>query len=83
MNAVEIEEAVSALAEGPFDAAEFPYQFLTEAVGDVVRRLSNEVRTPGLVKLTAITVADCESMRLPASGRIPLVRSCSMLVTSG
>lgn len=28
MNAVEIEEAVSALAEGPFDAAEFPYQFL-------------------------------------------------------
>jgi len=28
MNAVEIKEAVSALAEGPFDAAEFPYQFL-------------------------------------------------------
>ena len=28
MNAVEIEEAVSALAEGPFDTAEFPYQFL-------------------------------------------------------
>jgi len=28
MNAVEIEEAVSALAEGPFEAAEFPYQFL-------------------------------------------------------
>jgi len=28
MNAVEIEEAVSALADGPFDAAEFPYQFL-------------------------------------------------------
>jgi hypothetical protein len=32
MNAVEIEEAVSALAEQPFDAAEFPYSFL-EAFG--------------------------------------------------
>lgn len=29
MNAVEIEEAVSALAEQPFDAAEFPFAFLT------------------------------------------------------
>ena len=28
MNAVEIEEAVAALAEQPFDAAEFPYAFL-------------------------------------------------------
>ncbi len=28
MNAVEIEEAVTELAENPFDAAEFPYQFL-------------------------------------------------------
>lgn len=34
-----------------------------EVVGHVVRRLSNEVKTPGLVKLTAITVADCTSMR--------------------
>jgi len=34
-----------------------------EAVGHVIRRLSNEVRTPGLVKLTAITVPDCEAMR--------------------
>lgn len=33
MNAVEIEEAVSALAERPFDAAEFPYLFL-EAFGN-------------------------------------------------
>lgn len=33
MNAVEIEEAVSALAERPFDAAEFPFQFL-EAFGN-------------------------------------------------
>jgi hypothetical protein len=28
MNAVEIEQAISELAEQPFDAAEFPYQFL-------------------------------------------------------
>src|SRR6202023_3777582 len=28
MNAVEIEEAVSALASSPFDAGEFPYAFL-------------------------------------------------------
>lgn len=28
MNAVEIEEAISALAEQPFDAAEFPFEFL-------------------------------------------------------
>jgi len=32
MNAVEIEEAISALAERPFDPAEFPYAFL-EAFG--------------------------------------------------
>lgn len=34
-----------------------------EAVSYVMRRLSNEVKTPGLIKLTAITVADCQSMR--------------------
>ena len=28
MNAVEIEEAISALAERPFEAEEFPYAFL-------------------------------------------------------
>ncbi len=33
MNAVEIEEAVSALAKCPFDAAEFPFDFL-EALGN-------------------------------------------------
>jgi len=41
MNAVEIEEAVSALAEQPFDAAEFPFQFLA-AFGNkdaTIRRL--------------------------------------------
>jgi hypothetical protein len=34
-----------------------------DVVGHVIRRLSNEVKTPGLVKLTAITVPDCEAMR--------------------
>ena len=33
MNAVEIEEQVSLLAEAPFDAGEFPFQFL-EAFGN-------------------------------------------------
>ncbi len=33
MNAVEIEEAISSLAEQPFDAATFPYAFL-EAFGN-------------------------------------------------
>jgi hypothetical protein len=28
MNAIEIEEAISALAEQPFDASEFPFAFL-------------------------------------------------------
>ncbi len=34
-----------------------------EVVGHVIRRLTNEVKTSGLVKLTAITVPDCETMR--------------------
>ena len=34
-----------------------------EAVGHVTRRLSNKVDTAGLVKMTVITVPDCESMR--------------------
>ncbi|GEP59647.1 hypothetical protein RSO01_68130 [Reyranella soli] len=34
-----------------------------EVVGHVIRRLSNEVKTRDLVKLTAITVADCRAMR--------------------
>jgi len=57
MNAVEIEEAVSALAERPFDAAEFPFQFL-EAFGNkatTIKRLravkgsTNASELPGAV----------------------------------
>ena len=55
MNAIEIEEAVSALAAQPFDAQEFPFAFLT-AFGNketTVRRLrsasSNSSDVPGAV----------------------------------
>jgi hypothetical protein len=34
-----------------------------EAVAPVLKRLSNKVNTPGLVKLTALTFEDCEIMR--------------------
>lgn len=34
-----------------------------EVVGHVIQRLSNDVKTAGLVKLTAITVDDCQQMR--------------------
>jgi hypothetical protein len=37
MNAVEIEEAISALVEQAFDAAEFPFAFL-QAFGNKRRR---------------------------------------------
>jgi hypothetical protein len=43
MNAVEIEEAVSRLAEQPFDAENLPYEFL-EAFGNketTIRRLKS------------------------------------------
>src|ERR1700692_4843278 len=43
MNAVEIEEAISALAERPFDPAEFPFAFL-QAFGNketTLKRLRN------------------------------------------
>jgi hypothetical protein len=37
MNAVEIEQAISALAEQPFDAAEFPYAFLAACRSGIFR----------------------------------------------
>ena len=35
-----------------------------EAVGPVIRRLSNKVETKGLAKLTTLTMEDCTKMRL-------------------
>lgn len=63
MNAVEIEEAVSALAERPFDGAEFPYQFL-EAFGNkeaTIKRLragaTNKSDLGGVLQTNNIHIA--------------------------
>ncbi|MGG5812217.1 class I SAM-dependent DNA methyltransferase [Falsiroseomonas sp. CW058] len=65
MNAVEIEEAVSALAERPFDPAEFPYAFL-EAFGNketTLKRLrsgaSNKSDLGGVLQTNNIHIAIC------------------------
>ncbi len=67
MNAVEIEEAISALAERPFDAAEFPYAFL-EAFGNketTLKRLrsgaSNKSDVGGVLQTNNIHIATCQS----------------------
>lgn len=63
MNAVEIEEAVSALAEQPFDPAEFPYAFLA-AFGNketTLKRLrsgvSNKSDLGGVLQVNNIHIA--------------------------
>ncbi|MGD9729013.1 MAG: class I SAM-dependent DNA methyltransferase [Nitrospiraceae bacterium] len=63
MNAVEIEEAISALAERPFDAAEFPFAFL-EAFGNketTIKRLrkgeSNKSDLGGVLQTNNIHIA--------------------------
>jgi MmeI, DNA-methyltransferase domain/MmeI, N-terminal domain/MmeI, helicase spacer domain len=65
MNAVEIEEAVSALAEQPFDADEFPFAFL-EAFGNkatTIKRLrsgaSNKSDIGGVLQTNNIHIAVC------------------------
>ncbi|MBT9470933.1 MAG: DNA methyltransferase [Pseudomonadota bacterium] len=67
MNAVEIEEAISALAERPFDAEEFPYAFL-EAFGNketTLKRLrkgeSNKSDLGGVLQTNNIHIAVCKS----------------------
>lgn len=66
MNAVEIEEAVSNLAEQPFDAQEFPYAFL-EAFGNkatTIKRLrtgaSNKSDLEGVLQTSNIHIKVCE-----------------------
>src|SRR5438270_12680461 len=63
MNAVEIEQAVSALAEQPFDAAEFPFVFL-QAFGNketTLRRLragaSNKSDLGGVLQTNHVHIA--------------------------
>ena len=66
MNAVEIEEAISALAERPFDPQEFPYAFL-EAFGNketTLKRLrkgeSNKSDLGGVLQTNNIHIATCK-----------------------
>lgn len=63
MNAVEIEEAVSALAERPFDPEEFPFSFL-EAFGNkatTIKRLragaSNKSDLGGILQTNHVHIA--------------------------
>ena len=74
MNAVEIEEAVSALASAPFDAGEFPYAFLA-AFGNkdtTVKRLrsgssnASDVRG-GVLQRNNIHMAVCAPGELGAT----------------
>ena len=65
MNAVEIEEAISALAEQPFDAPEFPFAFL-EAFGNkktTIKRLrsgaSNKSDLGGVLQTSNIHIKTC------------------------
>ena len=67
MNAVEIEQAITDLAEKPFDAAEFPYAFL-EAFGNketTIKRLragaSNKSDLGGVLQTSNIHLATCLS----------------------
>ena len=66
MNAVEIEQAVSALAEKPFDRAAFPHAFL-EAFGNkdtTIKRLrtgaSNKSDLGGVLQTNNIHIVTCE-----------------------
>lgn len=66
MNAVEIEEAISLLAEQPFDAAEFPYAFL-QAFGNKetsIKRLrsgtTNKSDQGGVLQTSNIHIKVCD-----------------------
>jgi hypothetical protein len=66
LNAVEIEQAISALAEQPFDAQEFPFAFL-QAFGNketTIRRLragaSNKSDLGGVLQTNNIHIAVCQ-----------------------
>ena len=73
MNAVEIEEAISRLAEQPFDAAEFPYAFL-EAFGNketTIKRLrsgnSNKSDIGGVLQTNNIHIKTCAQGEVTAT----------------
>ena len=67
MNAVEIEQAITDLAEQPFDPAEFPYAFL-EAFGNkatTIQRLrsgaTNKSDLGGVLQTSNIHILTCET----------------------
>ena len=67
MNAVEIEEAISRLAEQPFDAVNFPYAFL-QAFGNketTIKRLrsgaSNKSDRGGVLQTNNIHILTCDA----------------------
>jgi len=75
MNAVEIEEAISQLAEQPFDAAEFPYAFLL-AFGNkptTIKRLragsSNKSDLGGVLQTSNIHIKTCAEGQATATLR--------------
>lgn len=70
MNAVEIEQAITDLAEQPFDPAEFPYAFL-EAFGNkatTIKRLragaSNKSDLGGVLQTSNIHILTCDPGRV-------------------
>ncbi len=74
MNAVEIEAAIAALAEQPFDAAEFPFTFL-EAFGNKVETTIKRLRGKhnksdvegGVLQRNNIHLATCEAGQVEAT----------------
>jgi len=90
MNPVEIEEAISALAESHFDPAEFPYSFL-EAFGNkgtTIKRLrkgeSNKSDLGGVLQTNNIHIAIASPFRLKAVTKAHLTvrRSVATLLES-
>ena len=73
MNAVEIEEAISRLAEQPFDAVNFPYAFL-QAFGNketTIKRLrsgaSNKSDRGGVLQTNNIHILTCDTGQVTAA----------------
>jgi hypothetical protein len=97
MNAVEIEAAVSELASAPYDAAEFPFQFLAafDKKETTLKRLrkgdSNKSDVPGAVLLiNNIHIATCPEgqtrellEQLKASPKTASARAKFIFVTDG
>jgi len=89
MNAVEIEEAISSLAESPFDPEEFPFRFL-QAFGNketTIRRLrkgeSNKSDLGGILQTNNIHIAIARSGECPPSAPVRQIQRLEEGRTSG